>query len=68
MTGTPKAVGLHRRLQCADRIDLSDDDAATLTTQRASAQPLPTSPKPNTTAALPPSMTSVARFRPSMTE
>ena len=32
----------------------------------ACAQPLPTSPKPNTTATLPPSITSVARSRPSV--
>ena len=34
----------------------------------ACAQPLPTSPNPNTTASLPPSITSVARARPSGSE
>src|SRR3954452_2874347 len=33
-----------------------------------SAQPLPTSPKPHTTATLPPIITSVARLMPSMSE
>ena len=33
-----------------------------------SAEPLPTSPYPQTTASLPPSITSVARFRPSTSE
>ena len=33
-----------------------------------SAQPLPTSPKPQTTATLPPIITSVARLMPSISE
>src|SRR4051794_41957165 len=36
--------------------------------RRDSAQPLPTSPYPQTTATLPPMRTSVARLRPSMRE
>ena len=54
-------VALHRGLQRADRIDLGDDHAAALAASD-SAEPLPTSPKPQTTATLPPSITSVARM------
>ena len=60
-------VAFHRRLQRADRIDFGDDDAAALAAQRLRAA-LADLAEPETTATLPPSMTSVARLRPSITE
>ena len=60
-------IALHRRLQRADRVDLGDDHAAPWP-RSDSAQPLPTSPKPHTTATLPPIITSVARLMPSTSE
>ena len=58
----------HRRLQRADRIDLGDDHAAALAAQRLRAALARLRRYPSTTATLPPSMTSVARARPSGSE
>ena len=74
-------VTSHRGLKGVDGVDLGNDDASTVGPQGLSAldnreygkprrsagllTPLPTSPKPATTATLPASMTSVARLIPS---
>ena len=60
-------VALQQRLQRADRVRLGDDHPGALPASAAAA-PLPTSPKPQTSATLPPISTSVARFRPSIIE
>ena len=61
-------VAVHRGLQGADRVDLGDDRPARPARASDCAQPLPTSPKPQTTATLPPIITSVARLMPSSSE
>ena len=60
-------VALHRRLQRADRVDLGDDHAGALAAQRLGAA-LADLAVAADEATLPPSMTSVARQRPSVSE
>ena len=56
----------HGSLQCIDRINRYNDTASMAL--RPAAQPLPTSPYPQTTATLPASIISVARLTPSASD
>ncbi len=61
-------VAFHRRLQRADRIDLGRPCTRQPALRSDAAEPLPTSPKPQTIATLPAIITSVPRRMPSTSD